>query len=1320
MRYRIFRHFALPRYGTLAGLLWLVTTVGVNGQNLVPNPSFEDHIACPCFGCATNNSPMLCPPWWTYGSCDYFHACSSFWSYAVPNNAFGGQFANTGDAYIGAHSYAPDVLRELAYVALLDTLEAGHCYKVGFYLNLGDTECGIDHFGALLSPAPLTSPLGMTPQIDLGGNMFTDTINWVFVFGYIIATGNEAYITIGNFYHDAETTLEPDCSQPGVYSYFFIDDVIVEEVPEEEIDVELDGPISACDSVLLVPTVDPEAEDILYIWSDGTRNPTLMVYTSGQYSVTVYYGCNSDVATVDVTIYDAPPVQLADDEIIMCAGNTYDISLDPSVGTYEWQDGSTSPDYSISSTGQYSVTLDDGCHLSSDTIDVLVVEPPDPISLGVDTFLCPGGMITYSLDPAQGEYVWQDGSNDSVYPIDEAGTYSVTVTNMCGVSSDEVEVIDIIPPIFDIGPDTTHLCVGQIVDITLEPTMGSFHWQDGNNSPFYVISQAGVYSITVTNGCGMETDQMIVDMTAPPLIQLGPDTSICMGDTVVLDGGVNTGNYLWQNGSTNNTFEVTTAGQYALSITNACGFDRDSLTVASMAPLLQPNLGPDINLCPGEQATVSIDAAGASIVWNDLSTTDSLLIVMAGIYYVQVSNACEVLSDTINVFGSGQPPSISLAADFNLCQGDSTVLEAGITGVTYMWNDGSQNSQLSVYAPGQYILTVSNNCGADSDTIQVGDGGPPPSVSLGNDTSICLGTIITILPTYSNVDNWSWQDGSIIPSYNSTVAGEIHVIVSNTCGVDADTLLIGLLPAVPNISLGADTSICIGDTLSFLIDPTDVEIVWQDGTTNANLDVTEAGPVIAMISNSCGSFSDTLLVSMYPQIPQLDLGMDQSICPGETIVVDPGISGVSYLWQDGSTGSTLSITQQETIILEISNECGSSLDTLEIYESTDGPQVDLGADIVACAGDTVMIASHIVGVNYQWQDGSTVPNYQTTISGTYILQVSNLCGSDRDSVDVEISGEAPVVDLGKDTTLCEGNTLLLSYVADPITTVQWQDGSDAETLLIQSAGIYSLTATNRCGYDADSIEIKYMDAPDPFDLGADTTLCPGESYMLSAPATTHELLWQNGSTFPQLLVTSAGSYVLEISNMCGKETDSVKVSIEDLLLAVDLGPDTVLCPGASLTLDATQTVPAGYIWNTGDEGSIVTVTTPGLYAITVFTPCQSISDERVVGLKSDCQSDPDNTSIYIPNVFSPNDDQINDLFRIDFGSDIQVLSINGSLFDRWGNLVYRSDHIPFRWDGQTHDLKAPPGTYVYLILLTYQANGKQYVEKFSGDVTLIR
>ncbi|MBK9104540.1 MAG: gliding motility-associated C-terminal domain-containing protein [Saprospiraceae bacterium] len=105
---------------------------------------------------------------------------------------------------------------------------------------------------------------------------------------------------------------------------------------------------------------------------------------------------------------------------------------------------------------------------------------------------------------------------------------------------------------------------------------------------------------------------------------------------------------------------------------------------------------------------------------------------------------------------------------------------------------------------------------------------------------------------------------------------------------------------------------------------------------------------------------------------------------------------------------------------------------------------------------------------------------------------------------------------------------------------------------------------------------------------------------------------------------------------------------------------------------------------------------------------------------TDCVVPDVHNDIAIPNVFSPNGDGINDIFSVSFGSDLQVTAMEGSIFDRWGNLVFNSQSIPFTWDGYFAGEILMPGVFVYTVTINYLDDGRERVRLFSGDVTLMR
>ncbi|MBK9106427.1 MAG: gliding motility-associated C-terminal domain-containing protein [Saprospiraceae bacterium] len=1299
----------------------LCTGFLIHAQNLVPNPGFETTISCPpsytaiCSGFA--------PPWLCGNSAtsDLFNECSPPFVVGVPDNGFGSQAAFEGDGYAGIMArFITANYREYLQVQLLSPLVAGTWYNVSFYVSLADAGCGSDHMGAYFSVVDpfqnMWTTLDYDAQIEYDNGYLSDATGWTLITGCFQAEGGETYMVIGNFHGDAETSIDPNCG--ATTSYYYVDGVSVEEgIAPEEILFDLGDPVFACYEY----EIDPDLPGYYYHWEDGSLGPTLTVTESGTYSLTITDGCNEGIDSVEVTIAGSnPPVDVGPDEAIICNGDDYTISLDPDISEYTWNDGTISPQYTITTTGTYSVTLDDGCAVSSDEITVTVLDPPAPLNLGDDADLCLGESIDFAFDPSLGDFLWQDGNTGSSYSIDIGGTYSLTISNPCGEESDEIIISDLDIPEFNLGPDSDILCTGEILDIELDPALGDILWQDGSDAANYTISTPGIYIAYITNMCGTGSDQIEVLYFDDPVFNLGPDTQLCNGDTLLLEPGSIDGTYLWQDNSSTQTFTVDQQGTYSLLVSNFCGEFIDSIVVTYGVPITPPDLGMDFSLCPGETAVLNVFSAGANYLWQDASTADTLLVNAAGTYHVQVYDACSSFSDTVIVLLNGNPPMVDLPTQQTLCQGQSLILDAVVSGVSYLWNDNSQNQQLTVNAPGTYSVTVSNACGSDRDTITVLDGGPAPAVSLGTDINICPGESVTLSPVFSNVDSWLWQDGSVLPSYTVSAPGVISVEVSNACSTTFDTLNVGLLPATPPLDLGADTSLCSGQSFSLSINTPNVNILWPDGSTGTAYTVTGPGQVYASVSNSCGLSADTIEVSALPDIPDLNLGADQSLCPGELITISPGAPNVQYSWQDGSTGSSFQTTQQTTVILTITNECGTSTDTLEIIESTQGPQVNLGADIQVCAGEVVTIPSGISGVTYAWQDGSTNPSYTTSQSGIFILDVSNNCGSDSDTIVVDISGVAPVVDLGIDTTLCEGITLQLSSNADAITTIQWQDGTSSPTYTVTSPGMYSLAESNRCGDDQDTITITYLDAPDPFTLGADTTLCPGESLLLNAPSVAYDILWQDGSDGSTFIADQAGTYSLQLSNDCGVVSDNLVLNYDTRI--PQLNPDTTIpwCTGDIFSLDATQPFVATYLWSNGAVTPSITVTSPGLYSINVSTPCTTASQNFDVVPGTDCEVIEVHQEIYIPNVFSPNGDGINDLFNVSFSSDVEVTSMQGSIYDRWGNLVFNSTVIPFLWDGQFVDESVMPGVYVYLIMVTYTVNSKEHERVFTGDVTVLR
>ena len=1152
------------------------------------------------------------------------------------------------------------------------------------------------------------------------------------------------------------------------------------------LDLDLGDDVTTCDPY----EIDPGWTGVEFHWSDGSTGSTLVVTESGTYALTITEGCSGiGIDSVEV-IFDGvdEAVDIGPPEVTICEGDSYVISLDPNIGDYVWQDGSTDPEYSITTSGLYQVSFDDGCDVTTDEINVLVLDSPDPFTLGNDTTLCSGDEITFSFDPSLGDFEWQDGSQSSNYVIDQEGIYELIISNACGEYVDDIEVIAIPLPEIDLGSDQLQLCEGQEIEFNFNPNWGEYVWQDGTNSESYIITEPGNYSVTMTNECGFSSDQVEVVLQSMPVFELGndiiicpaqlpitldvgnatnatffqwqdgstdsqyqvntggsfsvtvsndcfstvdqidvvlqdnmpvvvlpADQTLCPGQTFLLDASGIPGIYLWQDGSTSSVFNVTQEGTYSLSVTDQCGMGSDSIIINYFDSLSSPDLGADVNLCPGEQYVFYAGVTGVGYAWQDGSTADSLIVSAAGTYSLTITDACTSAFDSATVTISNNPPQVDLAASLSLCQSDTVIIDPGISGVQFTWNDGSSASTLTVTNPGAYSLTVSNSCGTDTDTIQIMDAGSIPTVDLGQDIALCIGDVSIIQPVSSGVNSWLWQDGSTSSTFTASGPGTISVQVMNNCGISYDTLMVTSLPAVPLLQLGSDTALCPGETLSLNILSPGVNVLWSDGSTSSNFNVTGPGLVYASITNACGTSTDTISITSLPAVPMLNLGVDQFLCPGDVITLSPEILGVDYVWQDGSTSQSFNAIQGGTITLTISNYCGSVSDTMVITENTNGPLVDLGPDILECEGTVVTLNPGLSGVSYLWQDGSSSPVYVTSVSGTFIVQVSNSCGVDIDTINVEISGVAPQTDLGKDTLLCEGETLLLNANPDAETSVVWQDGSIFPSFTVTEAGTYTLAAFNQCGSASDTINISIEVAPPAFSLGPDTTLCPGESIQLIAPQSNLNITWQDGSHGLSLIADHALLYSLQLSNDCGTSSDDLLVSFDSNVPNVNVEP-IPWCEGDVPTLDVTQSFNATYIWNDGSVLPFIHVDAPGLYGVLVSTACHSVQKDIEVFLSDDCLD-----GIYIPTVFSPNGDGVNDTWRI-YSSDQKAELVSLSIFDRWGGIMYYCvdkllNDSSVEWDGRMKGKEMESGVFVFVAFVKMNNGASRQIK---GDITLIR
>ena len=351
--------------------------------------------------------------------------------------------------------------------------------------------------------------------------------------------------------------------------------------------------------------------------------------------------------------------------------------------------------------------------------------------------VCSGNSITMTATGAT-SYSWTPGgattASITVQPS-ATGLYIVTGTTGSITKKDTVHVtVDAFsgttPQLTAGGPLT--FCGGS--SVTLTAVAGSSYlWSNGSTQQSISAIASGVYTATITdaNGCKATSNSVTVtadafSQTHPQITASGP-LSFCTGGSVTLTAPAGY-TYHWNNSSTQQAVNTTQTGSFYATVTdgNNCHAQTDTAVVNvntnHLAGIQITPAGP-LAICIGNSITLTAPA-GYTYFWSNGSTQQSISVTQQGSYYLSVSSgACSGVSDTVGVsidnFAS-TTPQINNNGSLTFCQGGSVTLTT-TGGVTYNWNNNTQQSSITVTQTGVYNATVTdaNNCSAASQSVTV-------------------------------------------------------------------------------------------------------------------------------------------------------------------------------------------------------------------------------------------------------------------------------------------------------------------------------------------------------------------------------------------------------------------------------------------------------------------------------------------------------------------------------------------------------------------------------------------------------------------------
>ncbi len=558
----------------------------------------------------------------------------------------------------------------------------------------------------------------------------------------------------------------------------------------------------------------------------------------------------------------------------------------------------------------------------------------------------------------------------------------------------------------------------------------------------------------------------------------------------------------------------------------------------------------------------------------------------------------------------------------------------------------------------------------------------------------------------------SGTDSSSIFVSRSTGLANIKVRIINSCDTLLDSIQINVFNS-PILNLGPDTSICPSNSLILNAHSGFTSYQWNTGSTDSSITVTTPGKYYVTVTNGCGNvFSDTINIFPASQIP-FSGGADRSKCNNDTIQLHAPSGFLNYSWSPNYNISSTTIKDvvvnpavDTTYFVKAEKTPGCfAYDTVKVLIHTSTP-IFLGGDSTLCLGDSIVLNVGSGFTNYIWNTGAISPLIVAHISDNYSVIAINANGCmSMDTIKIRFDS-IPVFSLGKDTALCETQTLLLQTAVSG--NYLWQNGSSANQQIATTVGTYWLQVSRgSCKY-RDSIEVK-IDSMPIVHLPTDTILCNQAILLLDVKQrdTISTYRWQDGSTGNQYLVKQPGTYIATVTKNNCLRSDTCIVAFQNSP-KINLGNDTTKCKDDILQFNATFPY-AKYMWQDNSNLAVYHVATAGTYYCLVTNFCGNIAD--TIKVKDEvCECD-----VTIPNAFSPNGDGKNDYFKPIVNCTPSQFSL--SIYTRYGTLIAESFNFTKGWDGLYHGQRVPVGVYYYVLNIQGAFSNKK--RQYSGVVTVL-
>jgi gliding motility-associated-like protein len=526
----------------------------------------------------------------------------------------------------------------------------------------------------------------------------------------------------------------------------------------------------------------------------------------------------------------------------------------------------------------------------------------------------------------------------------------------------------------------------------------------------------------------------------------------------------------------------------------------------------------------------------------------------------------------------------------------------------------------------------------------------------------------------------------------------------------------GIIPAGRRVLLITSTDMCV-EANSFTSLSDTLYLIFQNaGNTSGHFANTNNGGNVSQVPN--GGVSTRTLIITYTQTGCADTATyDRQ----ELVNVFGSYAGTSA----ENDGATVRFTWPgDAVATYVNFGCQAPFTPLI-------PNIVTPGGALACGG-SVGLQATVQGAysSIQWSGGTGVFSAPNDTSTTYIAGpndagtitlyfcASNTCVQPQcDSVTFTIDVPQAVITPSGPLTLCPGDQLTLT--ASGGDAYVWSSGEAVPVIVVDQAGTYSVVVSNACGDHTVSVTVAAGSLPTA-SISGDTLICAGATTLLTASGGA-TYAWSSGQVSPSITV-GVGTYTVTSTNNCGSTQASITVHASALDVSAVATPTSGPAPLQVSVL--AQGVPGditSWAWSWGDGGTTGSsaseqhvFTAPGTYTVTV-TGTASTGCIDSYTLTIIVSNDVPVSSLVVPNVFSPNGDSQNDVFKL---INTGIATLRMDIYNRWGQRVSGLNRPDAAWTGRDDSgERLSEGTYFYSLQAT-GADGKLY--DLHGAVTLLR